>query len=232
MIIFGLFIPGVFLLASLEVVKEVWLCVFKLLVKQFNDEVSSQSTRGWSVEIWHSQNKVPELTLSARQGSILNRTPFCIIAHGITFRFTKRGALGKSQIHLNNTCTKCSAQLMLSRRLTVCFWMYSPHVRGFCRKHFGVALNRSGLLLRLQYYVSELTDFPCRIICFRLTHATLWGSQVIRPLGWDLVILFGLKHFGLLPSGWEKCACVVLVFMALKSVGILMEFQYDLLREL
>lgn len=36
-------------------------------------------SKGWAVEIIHSQRKVSEWTLSTQQGSILNTTPFFLI---------------------------------------------------------------------------------------------------------------------------------------------------------
>lgn len=95
---------------------------------------------------------------------------------------------------------------------TACLNVFSPRVRGFCRKHFGVALNRCGPLLQLQYYLLHLNapphpPTPGHIVCSRLTHV----AQREPSNHQDETSLFDLKHFGVpLQAGKMKtCPCCI-----------------------
>lgn len=131
--------------------------------------------KGWMVEIRHSQNKVPDWTLSTQEGSMLNTTPFCIMTHDVAFSFTKSGTNGKSQKHPNDACTECWAQLLLLRGLSgVCLNVSSP-CEGFLQEALwsGAEHIWSSVPAAVLPFSADCLPPPCRIVCFRPTRVAL-----------------------------------------------------------
>lgn len=103
---------------------------------------------------WPSKNKVPDWMLSTQQGSIVNTAAFFVGSH-VALRFVSPLPMQKANLkYTQMTLTLWKwAQFVVTEGTVLCvFECILPVLRGYCRKHFGVALNTSGPLLQLQYY--------------------------------------------------------------------------------